>query len=65
MENRRGQGRESSEGQSESEDCGELVGSRDRDMSGAAVAAKAAVAVAVAAKASVAVNVALSGSDAP
>ena len=34
-------------------------------MSGAAVAAKAAVAVAVAAKAAVAVNAALSGSDAP
>ena len=34
-------------------------------MSGAAVAAKDAVAVAVAAKAAVAVNAALSGSDAP
>ena len=33
MENRRGQGRESSEGQSESEDGGQQLGSRDRDLS--------------------------------
>ena len=40
VENRRGQGRSSSEAQSESENCGELAGSRDRDLdlSGAAVA---------------------------
>ena len=33
VENRRGQGRESSEGQSESEDGGQQLGSRDRDLS--------------------------------
>ena len=40
VEKRRGQGRESSEAHSESEDCGYLVGSRGRDLSGVAVAVK-------------------------
>ena len=42
VERRRGQGRESSEGQSESEDCS-LAGTPYRDLSRAAVAAKAAL----------------------